>query len=416
MLIYVIQIIASMIVYFYLHKNTIRYFAAVTSVYFFAYLMSGSYDIALPIYYTSIFFGIRRISSIQLTDFLYCAYIVLYAVIGMFFQQLFLTVATVITRYGYILVFLWYLNSKTLKDEIYEASAEDFRFAVRLGIFTELMMIAFIWIKYGWGVRIITNNQPIGGGVVIALTLIIGYCYFTKKFSAAETIVYCLCSVVIILLSGTRGYMVILGMPMAVIAVLYLLDIPEFGMNAPFRIAAVLILLAFLIIGVIALDKTDTVSEILRIQEGLGYRENENVFVKEIMSVAPWYRKLFGFGLGGNANDVQGFYEVLKTASWNRPIMFYKLQSNTIFHNYWYTILFKQGAIGLIGVLGFYLVTLKRILNLKVCGWIRWMLGLALAGMVISLTFRITATCSTYEMLILGYFIRLFGNEKESGR
>lgn len=413
MLIYIMQIIASIIVYHYLKINTLRYLAAVTSVYFFSYLMAGSYDIALPIYYIAVFGGIRSVSSVRLFDLLYVAYIVLYTVVGVFFQELVLTVATVTTRYGYILLLLWYLSSE---DHGYEASAEDYRFVVRLGIMTELFLIAIIWLRDGWGVRIITNNQPIGGGIMIALTSIIGYCYLNKKFSAAETVSYCILSLLIIILSGTRGYMVIWALPMAVVAIMYFLDIPGDGSRAPFRIAGALFFVAFAVVAIAVLNKAGSLSDLLRIQEGLGYRENENVFVQEIISDAPWYHKLFGFGFGGKANGVKGFYEALKTASWNRSIMFYKLQSSTIFHNYWYTVLFKQGFLGLCGVFVFYAAIFKRVVCMNTCIWIRLLVFMVLAGTVISLTFRITATCSAYELLLVGYFIRLFDKEQKSGR
>lgn len=413
MLTYAMQIIASIIIYHYLKKNTLKYLASVTSVYFFAYLMAGSYDLALPIYYIAVLGGIRSVSSVRLLDLLYVAYVGVYTVVGLLFQELVLTIATVTTRYGYILLLLWYLSSE---NHSYEASVKDYRFVVRLGILTELFLIVIIWMREGWGVRIITNNQPIGGGIMIALTVIIGYCYLNKKFSAAETASYCIVSLLIVILSGTRGYMVIWALPMVVIAVMYFLDIPGDGSRAPFRIAGALFFLAFTIVAIAVLNKTGTLSELLRMQEGLGYRENENIFVQEIMNAAPWYYKLFGFGFGGKANGIQGFYEALKTASWNRSFMFYRLQNNTIFHNYWYTILFKQGFCGLLGIFIFYVTIFKRVICMKTGGWIRLLLFMVLAGTVISLTFRITATCSAYELLITGYFIRLFDSNQKCGR
>lgn len=410
MLIYLMQMIVSIVVYHYLRENKLRYLASVTSVYFFSYLMAGSYDVALPIYYIAVFFGVRSVRSVRYFDLLYAVYIILYAVAGVFFQEMILTIATATTRYGYILLLLWYLSSE---DHDYKATEKDCRFVVQSGILTELLLIAVIWLRDGWGVRIITNNQPIGGGIMIALTAVIGYCYLNKKFSAAETVSYCIMSLIIIILSGTRGYMVIWALPMAVVALMYLLDIPGEGSMAPFRIAGAFFFVAFVAVAVAVLDKGGSLSELLRIQEGLGYRENENVFVQEIMKTAPWYNRIFGFGFGGNAGGVKGFYEALKTASWNRSIMFYKLQSSTIFHNYWYTILFKQGFLGLIGVVVFYLSVFKRIICMNACGWIRLLLFMVLAGTVISLTFRITATCSAYELLLVGYFIRVFEHDQK---
>ena len=87
--------------------------------------------------------------------------------------------------------------------------------------------------------------------------------------------------------------------------------------------------------------------------------------------------------------------------------MFGKLLERTIFHNYWYTVLFKQGISGLLMIMLFYAGMVKRIFENVRDVWIRYFLLMMVAGTMISLTFRITATCSVLEILLIGYVIRM---------
>ena len=204
--------------------------------------------------------------------------------------------------------------------------------------------------------------------------------------------------------------MVIIALPLAVVILAYLFNLPENGKNALIRIGVCCLIGAAAIICLFVVDRGETVIQVLRLDEGLGYRENENLFVKEIMRRAPWYNQLFGFGFGGNASKVNGFLEVVQQASWNREFMFSRLLTRTIFHNYWYTVLFKTGILGVGMIILFYGLMLRKIFCVKGQSWEKWMLGMMVTGNIVSLTFRITATCSIFEMLLVAFFIRQMQN------
>lgn len=376
-----------------------------------SYLATGEFDISLSLYFIFLIIGIGLPRNIEISSLLLVSWIALYTIGGVLFQDIFVTATALITRFGYIIIFLFMLLGKRT-DELWKADVRDYRFLVRTGLITELAIVALVWMQNGIGSRVVAGNQPIGAGIVIGLALVIGWCYLKKMFTGAETVVYCLISAVVTVLSGTRGYMVIIALPLAVVMLAYLLDLPENGKNALIRIGVCCLIAAAAIICLFVIDRGETFIQVLRLDEGLGYRENENLFVKEIMKRAPLYNQLFGFGFGGDASKVNGFLEAVQQASWNREFMFSRLLTRTIFHNYWYTVLFKTGILGIGMIILFYGLMLRRIFCVKGQNWEKWMLGMMVTGNIISLTFRITATCSIFEILLVAFFIRQMQNEQ----
>ena len=411
MIVYLFQNLISLAALWYYRDNRIRYLTITTVAYFLSYFATGDFDISLSLYFGFLIIGAGLPKNIKMSSLFLLLWIVSYTIVGAVFQDFFATATALITRFGYIIIFIFMqLEKKT--DSLWKADTEDYRFIVRAGLITELAIVAMVWMQTGIGSRVVAGHQPIGAGIVIGLMAVIGWCYLRKMFTAAETVVYSLISVVVTVLSGTRGYMVIIALPLAVIVLAYLLDIPESGQKAFIRIGICCLIASVAIISLFVIDRGETLIQILRLDEGLGYRENENLFVKEIMQRAPWYNQLFGFGFGGNASQVKGFLEAVQQASWNREFMFSRLLTRTIFHNYWYTVLFKTGILGMAMIILFYGLMFRKIFCVKGQIWEKWMLGMMVTGNIVSLTFHITATCSIFEMLLVAYFIRQLENEQ----
>ena len=411
MVIYLFQSIISLVALRYYHNNRIRYFTIATAAYFTAYFVTGEFDISLSFYFILLLIGMGIPQKAKVSSLGVILWITVYTIVGIVFQELFSTMTALITRFGYIIIFICMISEKKT-DSLWKADTEDYRFLVRTGLITELVIIALVWMQNGIGSRVVAGNQPIGAGIVIGLTAVIGWCYLRKMFTAAETVVYSLISVVVTVLSGTRGYMVIIALPLAVVMLAYLFDLPENGKNALIRIGVCCLVAAAAIICLFVIGRGEALIQVLRLDEGLGYRENENFFVKEIMQRAPWYNQLFGFGFGGNASHVSGFLDVVQQASWNREFMFSRLLTRTIFHNYWYTVLFKTGILGIGMIIVFYGLMLRKIFCVKGQSWEKWMLGMMVTGNIVSLTFRITATCSIFDMLLVAFFIRQLENDQ----
>ena len=404
MIFYLLQIVTSLIAYYYYRHNIIRYLGIVTTIYFFVYFWAASFDVPLTLYLGFILLGCGIPKRIDSKYILIGCGIAIYALVGFALQDFVLSMSTLITRYSYVLVYIVIISLSSSAKK-WKATAADYRFLVILGFITEILMIVLVWMRHGIGARVVTNHQPIGAGIVIAYTMIIGWCYLTKRFSAWEMIIYNILSIVIVILSGTRGYMVIIVLPLMITFIAYFLDIPDNGKNMNLRIGLVCILMAFVTVWILSSDVINVLIEMLRLDEGLGYRENENTFVKKIIASAPIYNKIFGFGFGGNASHLDGFINIVHEASWNRAFMAVSLLTRTIFHNYWYTVLFKQGFFGLIVMFLFYISMMLDVKQLKKDMWTKLLIYTTIIGNAVSITFHITATCSIFEYLILAFFI-----------
>lgn len=415
MLFYCLQIVASLAAYYFYQDNKIRYFGVITTIYFLVYFWAASFDISLTLYFGMILLGCGLPKRIKFKYMLIAIGIVAYSIVGFLLQDIVLTMSTLITRFSYILVYIIVISLKDA-DKKWNVSAADYRFLVRLGLLTEIIIIALVWMRHGVGARVVTNNQPIGAGIIIAYTMIIGWCYMTKRFTTLEMFVYNILSVIIVILSGTRGYMVIIALPLAITFLIYLLDIPEQGRYMKFRIGMFCIIASFVVLWIVSSDIINILTESLRLDESLGYRENENIFVKKIIATSPMYNKIFGFGFGGNARHLNNFVDIVHEASWNRSFMIVRLLVRTIFHNYWYTVLFKQGVLGLIVMILFYIGMYFDVSHMKVNLWTKMLIYTTIIGNVVSLTFRITATCSIFEYLMLALFILVTGRNYEIGK
>lgn len=408
MLYYCLQIVASLAAYYYYRDNKVRYFGMITTIYFFVYFLAASFDIPLTLYFGLILLGCGLPKRIEPKYIIIGIGIIIYSIVGFILQDIVLTMSTLITRFSYILVYVVVVSLNNVYKE-WNVSTADYRFLVKLGLLTEIIIIALVWMRHGIGARVVTNNQPIGAGIIIAYTMIIGWCYMTKRFSTMEMFVYNILSVIIVILSGTRGYMVIIVLPLAITFLMYLLDVPEQGKHMKFRIGVFCVIASFVVLWVFSSDIINILIEMLRLDQGLGYRENENIFVKKIIAAAPMHNKLFGFGFGGNASHLDNFVDIVHEASWNRSFMIVRLLVRTIFHNYWYTVLFKQGFIGLIVMILFYVGMFFDVYRMKANLWTKMLIYTTIVGNLISLTFHITATCSIFEYLILALFIMATG-------
>lgn len=409
MLFYAIQIIASLLACYYYREKQIRCFSILTITYFISYYMSGSYDVSLSLYCVFIVLSSGKPSKMNLSEIILFAWILLYTIIGIVLQNFRETMMTLVTRYGFIILYI-YISISDKNKKCWKISASDSRFIVWCGILTECLIVLLVWSKSGIGARVVTNNQPIGGGFVTSLLTVVGWCYLQKWFSALETMMYCIFFLIIIVLSGTRGYMLIGIFIFAVIFLSYILDIPNKGKAMQLRISTCFLISSILIPILLIINQWFPLSNILRLNEGLGYRENENYFVIEIMKNAPFFNVLFGFGIGGLANHIDGFYQIVQMASWNRRFMFKRLLTKTLFHNYWYTILFKQGIVGLFITICYFAGMLHKVLKLDANTWFKGILSAMIIGCVVSQTYRITATCLIFETIIISIFIKTLTN------
>ena len=411
MLVCGVQVLVSLTALLYYWNRRLRYLAVATSAYFIAYYIEGSFDLTLPLYFILLLLGMGVPRKLCPADMALGLWTALYAAAGVLFQDWFPAITTAVTRFGCLIIFLVMVSEKK-SDPLWEADSTDFRFAVRTGLLTELLTAALVWREYGFGTRVVNGSQPIGAGIAVGIIMLIGWCYLKKMFSSAEAVVYSCASVIAAVISGTRGYMVIICLSLIVPLFIWLFDVHE-GEKAYLRIGILGLAAAVMAMFLFVSDQGGMLVRIFRINAGVGYRENENIFVKELMLRAPWYNQLFGMGFGGDAGRVPGFMEAVYKASGSREFMVEKLIHGTIFHNYWYTVMFKTGIVGLVVIFVFFVRVVRSIFLAEKQYREKWMIALTLTGYLVSLTFRITATCSMLDFLLAAFLIRQLDKDKK---
>lgn len=228
MAIYLVQGLLSIISLIKRRDNFIRYMADITMLYFLSYLCAGSFDMSLSLYAVFLIAGIGKLQKISLGGIITGSWLCLYAGIGIVYQDAYMTLATVVTRYAYIIIYICMIFSEKIK-QTKKVSADDYRYMVQSGLLTEILIVIVVWMKDGIGSRVVTNHQPIGGGIVLGISLVVGICYRQHLFRAGEMLLYDGISMILIILSGTRGYMIIFAMIMAVTMIIYFMDIPDQG-------------------------------------------------------------------------------------------------------------------------------------------------------------------------------------------
>lgn len=88
-----------------------RYYDAV----FLSYLCAGSFDLSLSLYAVFLIAGIGKLQKISLGGIITGILICLYAGVGIMYQDAYMTLATVVTRYTYIIIYICMIFSEKIK-------------------------------------------------------------------------------------------------------------------------------------------------------------------------------------------------------------------------------------------------------------------------------------------------------------
>lgn len=384
--------------------NQIRQITCYSCIYLITLTIVQEMDIVFSIYW--VFCIITMMSRKKVSVFLvfYIWYLMPYVIIGLFFQEFWNTASVLLTRFGFLIIGLL-MCSKYQYSSI-ELETEGL-FVVRIGTITEISLAVYLSFFGDLANRLTINSQAIGGSISIGLIPIICTLYFANRelWNNRYLYFYWLVNIVIIGLSGTRGYMVIAFLSMIPMLV------NLFGRLIRRRRLVVICSVCFLGLFFIFFEKQilELLMSTLRMGESVGYRVYENDFIKRIFDASPWWNKLFGFGLGGRADNVAGYEEIVLQSARDKEWMISKLMTETTVHNYWYTILFKQGVIGCICCGSVLLVLLRKIFSTyRNYSLIFWTLNFMFVGCLVSLTFRISATCGMWETYIMMWIAQQF--------
>ncbi len=394
----VVLLIIDMAIVLRYRENYVRAVILLSCVYLISLTIAQEMDLTFTVYFVFLFLVLldqsKGVSKLLLC---YGIYMVLYAVYGMIFQETMNTASVLITRYGFLLLALLQIDMRLPKSF---RPVSDLLFALRMGTATEIILSIYLFFFGDLEGRLTMNHHAIGGSLSVGLVVLCIVLYFYDQNLWQEHFLwlYLLVNVAIILLSGTRGYYAMAGLTLIPFAGCFLMDRRHYR----FRWMAAAVL-GFLLCGLMlfAFDPIwEYVVSVLRLDESVGYRVYENDFIKSLYSVEPWYHKLFGFGLGGRADHLPETLGIAWQASQGNQWMAEKLLTETTCHNYWYTVLFKQGILGLFFVVIILFTVFRRTFCRQSETGLRNSALFFGVGILISLTYRISSTCGVFEMMV----------------
>lgn len=399
------------------HRRFLTYQLTILIVFLIALTLVGTLDMTLPVYFVAVCLSLLKGLAFR-ENFALCLYGLygVYLLIGVLMQDMVGSFVTFITRlFQFIIFYLVFENRRvtavrcrTMQMIWLAAIAET-----ALGVYL-LLNGTFIDAETGMA-RLVSNSQPITGNLaVVALPLIL-WEYFHPNASPQKRLTLIGVSAIFfiwIVLSGTRGYMVLFGLS---VLVMYsdFLGLRFNGERWAFSRRSVLIVL-ILAAGAILLLRDpsvlENVSSALGLERTMGIRTYENAMVLDFFQNAGWPTKLFGIGIGGNGADYPAYLEALgrQAALGMWHLETYYNASGTTFHNLFANLLLTQGILGIGMAVAVFFNIFKKICQCcKNSTPVRISLLLYLIGFAIMNYFRWSAACGIPEMLVLAYVLRL---------
>ena len=267
--------------------------------------------------------------------------------------------------------------------------------------------------------RLTAGSQPIGGNISIACLPFLYSLYFEKGYRLL-CVVFSFVSFIVIVLSGTRGYMLCYSLSVLPLYCDYFLSKKSTGKNS----RALLVLFVLLIVPLLILFRNPSDdAKYLRAEQGLGSRSLENTIAIDFFLNTSISHKLFGVGFGCTLSE----NPVYNNVAWNNIDIItdwsydkYIDAKGAPFHNFFANILLTQGILGYVVCFILFFSVLFYICKLnfsktyeKYCFIMYWV---SFWGMNI---FRWTTDCGIIEMLILGITLRMIhvsANNEQSNK
>ena len=383
------------------NKNIILYEVIITAVFLIAITFLKTMDITVPVYLMLSFFPLITGKKLDLYSFIYIAIIFLYSLFGIIFQDMRGTMVSLVTRYFQFIVLFWVYSNSFISIEHFKI--EKITIIV---IFIEAIIAIYIImtrvIQYGYSVRIIAGNQPVGGNFSIILlpVLVLAYYQQNKRVFVINTSIILLAFVII---SGTRGYLLVFLLTMFPIY----LDFYSFGEYKNRIIIIIYFLLPVILLIISRSTLFSRISLLLRLSEGTGVRTQENRIAIDFIRNAPIIQKVFGIGFGERCSNVPAY--VHSVNSYFRGTWAYFTYINKVgvsFHNYLSNVLLLQGLLGLALFMGTVVWGVRRVLMISCSKTEKNSLLLFWIGFIIMNLYRWSCDCGIAIMLFFSMTIK----------
>lgn len=405
-------------------KEFLRYQFVLLAAFLIALTVSGKLDYSIPIYVVAaISPSLVRCRRYSRYAIVFMAVSFFYLFYGLLFQSPIATVTTFVCRLCQFLAFFFALGGAYSRIS-YTSGRRLLLFALLVESALAVYLVFNGTVAYSSsfdGIRLVANSQPITGNIAITFLPLMGLLFFKEgpgSKNQAQLLGIGAAFLFWVVLSGTRGYILVFGACYAWMLLIYLFK----GRSDRVRGETTLFLLCLFLVAVLILAAVyqdfllEKISEVLRFGGGVGNRDQENAMVIDFYSNAPWYTKLIGIGIGGRWADYPAFVgAIAKCFSSTYLQGQYYGAVGTAVHNYFGNILILQGLAGSILVGGAFASMFGQ--SWRAANGNRAMvcfLFVYIISYAFMLYYRWSADCGISEMLMLAYVVRMLYADKEA--
>lgn len=390
----------------FLNKNLVSYQIILLVVYLIAITITERMTVVLPVYI--LFSAIPFISNFKIKGiipFVYVYYTGIYFVLGVVFQETIPALVSFFSRLYQFIVIIVVINHKII-DSLYLNIKKILFWALATETFLGIYLFFTSSMESSSGlVRLVAGNQPVGGNLTIAILPLIILVYFNNKLIRGYVISCSLFLFAWIVLSGTRGYLILfLAAMLPVYYSYFILECHNKRKVLLNYLLVVSLVSAFTIFIIDNFGMIDYFLNIARVNESLGIRGLEDKIAADYWLRTSIFNQMFGMGLGGIAAEQQGYISSVFGVmgnSWAYTI--YANRIGTSFHNLYGNILIMQGLFGILLVIGIFIWGIRKIYKFNIANRLEKMAYLLYwVSFFIMNIFRWSSECGISEMLFLG--------------
>lgn len=339
-----------------LRRRVLEYAVVASLIYLVSFVFVQSFDILYVEY--AIFFVIPHIKDFRRIPALYFGFIVyIFAelVIGIFYGSPISVFAVFLTRF-FPLVFIALINKDgeiaTRWNNEYEQKL------LRLIVVCELILSVVLVFKGNRGDIFVVSHQPVGAnlslvGVLLAMDISLKNGRERERHRL-ENILYLLIFVAFAMISGIRGYIIII-LPCAFYSIIsYVFGESKRKIGLIFTVA---LLIGILSVSYVTSGRLATI--IANIDTSVGYREIENQFFYQTFKDASPFRWIFGYGVGARGERIGSGVLIYALA---RGSAYYTnhLSNGAVLLNFWLTVIKDMGIVGLVIYITMYCKIIPR--------------------------------------------------------
>lgn len=380
-------------------------------MFLFIVVFTKSLDLALPLYI--LLSALPFVSTLNtLPDrFCFSFYFICtcYLIIGILFQDIIASFNCFCTRYYQFMVLMWFLYNKRFCNISFHIKQ-----IIPIAVVAEIILAGITLMSGGMKsengfIRTVAGNQPVGGNLCIVLIPLLIWGYYHEKDSRHFVIVSSVIMAMFIVLSQTRGYLLMYVVTFLPIYIHYWLIAEQSRKNAIMKTLIVLVLATvfLLLLLIFGTEILEQLSDFLRLSSGTGRRDKENMIALKTFFETDLRHQLLGMGFGGTSSNVPGYKQAVRSA-WGDSWGYYRYinMKGISFHNLYGNILLIQGIMGILFILLVFLWGIGRILNCnRASAMERFTLIMYWFGFFVMNYFRWSCDCGIAEMIMLAIVI-----------